>query len=660
MSHIKIYHKIDDFFYTIFPKLEGKKEEEIIGYIKDYYSYGPYKPVVVLKDGILTIDIDVPSIVSQREEYAKAINLCEKRRYEEAIPILKNLIQKNPTNSEYHRVMGQIFFDRNEIEDSMDYLISALRWDSRNKSALTMMGNLLFRNKNDSESAMKYYNQVLLLNPEDYIVINNIAVNYLQLKDYKKAEEYFQEVLRINPEYPNTYLGLGMLSDFQSDYYPAFEFTLKALKYDKKKELYQNTIKQLFNISQKIIKEDKGQKIYQKYIEKLEYEAKKPVRILLDDNIPTIAKIEIAENYSRDYHLIRYKDSQPAYEHLLCHELVHLDFIIQARKIGQNQLFTSSQKNERVFRKNIETTISKLKGMGVPPENIEGYTSSLFSGLNSQIYNTPIDLFIEQFLFDTYPELRPYQLISLHNMVLLGKKGVTDKNIVEIIPKDILTKSRIYNLVSAIQIKELFGIDYLSEFNAPKNELKTAQDFYDEFLEYRDDRSAGEEYEILQHWADDLGLSDYFELVDENEHNKSKDDIDELLGSIEKDPYGLLKDDPELDKETKDFILKHKSDDLNMSVVFHMVGALGFFNNMSKDKIKEIAFEIAMLGRLGFNENENNYRVNSIPNKSFTMYQILSYYYVSWALSIPEMLSQIQLPFDKEFELAKKVQGFRT
>jgi len=82
----------------------------------------------------------VPTIISQEGDFRKVINLCEKGRYDEAIPTLKNLIQKNPTNTEYHRIMGQILFDKDEVKESMNYLISSLRWDSRNKSALTMMG----------------------------------------------------------------------------------------------------------------------------------------------------------------------------------------------------------------------------------------------------------------------------------------------------------------------------------------------------------------------------------------------------------------------------------------------------------------------------------------------------------------------------------------
>jgi len=42
-------------------------------------------------------------------------------------------------------------------------------------------------------------------------------------------------------------------------------------------------------------------------------------------------------------------------------------------------------------------------------------------------------------------------------------------------------------------------------------------------------------------------------------------------------------------------------------------------------------------------------------NKTFTGYQALAYYYLSWAIAIPEMLAHLQMPFDKEYELANQM-----
>jgi hypothetical protein len=92
-----------------------------------------------------------------------------------------------------------------------------------------------------------------------------------------------------------------------------------------------------------------------------------------------------------------------------------------------------------------------------------------------------------------------------------------------------------------------------------------------------------------------------------------------------------------------------------MAVVMFMVDALKYFEGKSNESIKKIAFEIAMQGTQGYSLDKKDYRLISIPNKVFSGYHILAYYYVSWALAMPEMLSQLQMPYEKEYVLALSI-----
>lgn len=83
-----------------------------------------------------------------------------------------------------------------------------------------------------------------------------------------------------------------------------------------------------------------------------------------------------------------------------------------------------------------------------------------------------------------------------------------------------------------------------------------------------------------------------------------------------------------------------------------LVDALQYFKGMPKEKIKNIAVEIAMQGTQGYHPEKKGYKVNSIPKKEFSGNHILAYYYVSWSLVMPEMVSQLQLPFEEEYKMA--------
>ncbi len=549
--------------------------------------------------------------------------------------------------------MGQILSDEGDPEEAINSLIDALRWNSKNGYALLMMGNIFAKSKNDVPTAMQYYDQALLANPNDNIAINNIGANLMQQGKLEEAKKYFWEALKINDKYPNTHFALGMIAEIEDDLHSSFYSTIQAIKLNKNNDvLYQNSVRQAFGIATRIIEKGEGKKIFREYRKKLEFEGGKEIDIVEDTEIPTAAKIEFAENYDKQKHIVKYKPNYPAVEHLIMHELVHLDFVIEARKGELNQLFISTQENKSEFIKGLEPTIKKFNKMGIPENSIASYCSSLFDGMNRQIFNTPIDLFIENFLFNEYSELRPYQFLSLYALIQEGLKAVTDKKIVDLSPKDILSKSKIYNLVSAIQFKDLFGLDLIKDFQASPIELKHANEFYNEYLQYRDDKEPAEEYEMVIHWAEDLKLDKNFELVNEVEYRTKRTDIDNLLTSIEKDPYDLEFKDPYKEREMNKFQKSQEKIGTNMAVTMFMVDALQYFETVPKEKIKAIAVEIAMNGTQGYRPDGNDYRISAIPGKLFSGYHILAYYYVSWMLAIPEMVSELHLPYDDEYKLA--------
>lgn len=647
---MKIIHRIDDFLHTIFPNI--KDENQIIKVMEDFYTYGLNKPNVKIEDGFVIVDIDVISITSQENDFSKAISFCEKGKFAEAKPLLENLIKQNPTNSECHRIIGQIYSDEGNQEEAINSLVDALRWDSKNAYALVMMGNIFAKYKSDIETAMKYYDQALIAKPNDNITINNIGANLLQQNKFEEAKKYFYKALRLDGKYPNTHYALAIIANQEEDLNSAFYSFIETAKCSNKNDFFYNKgIEEAYQVANKIYKEKRGKNIFRKFRVFLEQKSGIEIDIIKDETIPTAAKIEFAENHDREKHIIKFKDTVPAYEHLIMHELVHLDFVLDAQEEENNLLFTTTQQHKNIFLRSIDLSLKKLKQKGISEAGINTYGSGLFSGISSLIFNAPIDLFIENLLYKEHPELRPYQFVSLMNLVQDGLKAVTDKQVLEFTPKEIISATKIYNLVGAMQLKNLYAVDFISEYKASKIEMDTANKFYKEFLEYSEDKKPGEEYELLQHWADDLKLSDNFELIGENQY-RQRSNVDSFIDDLNKNPFGTDEKDPIKEKKMETFLESQKEIGLNMAVVMFMGGALKFFEKKNKDEIKKIAFEIAMQGTQGYDPNIKNYKLSSIPNQTFSGYQILAYYYVSWSIAIPEMLAQLQLPFDEEYKLA--------
>lgn len=648
-----ITFKIDDFLFEIFPVKKGNLKE-LEKYLKRFYTEGPFEPKVEITEDFVKVEIDTKRIDEDKKSYQKLVELCEKGEFSKAKPLAKELIGKSPNVSEYHRILGQILSDEGNQEEAINSLIDALRWNPKNEWALLMMANIFAKFKEDIDTAMKYYDQVLTVKPNDNIALNNIGANLMQLGKTEEALKYFNKAIKVNPDYPNTHYALALVNETKGNFQEAFKHALNAIKVNPKKDgLYGNSFKMAIESAQNLTQSIDGKKIVEKFAAQLEDTCGKRIKVEIDDEIPTAAKIEFAENYNRNYHLVKYKSSYPAVEHLVIHELIHLELASEARAVEENQLFITNQSYKSKFFHALEKFAKDLHKKGIGEKNIANYLQALFDGINRQVYNTPIDLFIEDRIYYRFPKLRPFQFLSLFAMMQEGIQATTKPEIVKNTPKSILSKSKIFNLINAMHFKTLYKVDLVHEHNPSKLELNQANELYSEFLEYREDKAPGEEYELVQHWAEDLMLDSYFELVPEDEHRRES--IDDVLSEIEHDPYGLETRDPSKERKMKKFLDSHTSTEINHTVAMYMVGAIEFFKPLAKPKVKELAFEFANLGMSGIDPKKDGYSVPSIKNKSFTGYQALAYYYVSWALAIPEMLAQLQMPFDKEYELAKQM-----
>jgi len=438
-----IYHPISDFLYELFPDAKGKGTDVLVDAIRKFYSLGEFIPEVVEVDGVIEVRVDTDKMLTDARQFQRAVGLCEKGQFNEAKPILEGLAQRNPTNSEVHRILGQIASEQGDQDAAIDYLIDALRWDPKNGYALIMMGNIWAKYRDDIETATKYYNQALVVDPKDHIAANNIGANLLQLGRFDDAEKYFDRALAIDENYPNTHYGLSIVYAHKNDLDSAFFSVTEALKKNKSKDkLWENSVKQARALATDIVARHNAHSTVKEFAKELSSRGGKPVEFERDSDIPTTAKLEVAENHNRAYHLVRYKPEHSEVMHLQMHELEHLRLILDAREAGVNKLFVMRKEQRTEFIRSLEKHIRRLNKLGYDEDSIGKYVRALVDGINRQVYNAPIDLFIEQRLYEDYPELRAYQFVSMMQLLSEAIHATTDPRIVELTPPPYCPRAR--------------------------------------------------------------------------------------------------------------------------------------------------------------------------------------------------------------------------
>jgi tetratricopeptide (TPR) repeat protein len=101
-----------------------------------------------------------------------------------------------------------------------------------------------------------------------------------------------------------------------------------------------------------------------------------------------------------------------------------------------------------------------------------------------------------------------------------------------------------------------------------------------------------------------------------------------------------------------------KSHGPRMDVVFYILSALEIFRDKSTQQVKDISFEIGLLGRQGFEINDpaRKYTLRTLPGE-FTALQLVSMMYVGFRQFEPSL--DIGMDFSDEYDLALEMEASR-
>ena len=481
----------------------------------------------------------------------------------------------------------------------------------------------------------------------------------MENKDYESAMPYLKRALEIDENYTNSFYGLGLCYYYLDKYQESFDICHKGLlnSVDRPEnpDVRQELIKLLLSSAKEIVKQTNEINIWLGIKDELEAIDHTPIRFEEDKDINVLAKLEYAPLHAAKEHVVRYNPDKEYIGHLFVHELMHLKMDQQAtiNKRGKAVISTNSTLEEfnRRYLKYMQSVHKQI-----PLAELKKMMSQLSHGLGLQLMNCPLDLFVEHLIFTKYPVVRPMQLLSLMNMENDNINSVKRAASRNIFPKEIVRANKVMNMVSSLHFKEMYGINLLGQYQPTRGEYDQANDLYDEFKAYWDSYKPGDEYEMIEYFVQSLNMENLIEIVDEGEITSNmKTDLS--FKSDLKDKGKEALSEKEVDVANAHFALNHQDGadpTETMMMSMYMLGAMEYFDTLEPRDVHRIALEIALVGVTGIHPNKK-YTIKSLPDKEFGGYQLLAWYYVSWARAIPEKLEFIGLPFSKAYEAALKM-----
>ncbi len=593
-----------------------------------------------------------------QEKLQYALDLCNKNKFNEALPVLEEITKTDPQNSEAWRVLAQIHWNHSQDPDkAYDELIEALRCDPKNIWALILMGNLLTKEKNDVEHAKQYYDKVLEYYPDNAIAINNIGATFMERKDYEGALPYMEKALSLDDSYANSYYGLALCYYKLGKLKEAFDICHKgAVKSSDRPEnpaVREELLKLFLAVARDYAKTQNYINVWKAI--KDELEAVDHIKILIkeDKDLMVNARFEYALTHHEKDHIIRYNPDKEYIDHLFVHEMMHLKMQQQATLNHRGKAVVFTQPCQKAFDKKFKAFMQR-RHKELPQNKLNEALRFMCEGIGTQLSSCPLDLFVEHMMYSDYPIMRPIQMLSLFHLEEVNIDAIKKGELGGLFPNEIVRASKVMNIVSSLHFKELYGFNFVNQYKPTKAEYNQALDLYEEFKAYLNTYKSGDEYEMMEYFVQSFNMEDFLEIVDENTLiKKDAHDDDTLYDEIDK----RLADAPseeDIDVSNAQFALDHQdgADPMEtMMMSMYMLSAMQYFDKISHDDVKKIAFEIATVGINGISPKKK-YSIKSIADKEFGGYEFLAYYYVSWAREFPDALDKIGLPFNKAYETA--------
>ncbi len=159
-------------------------------------------------------------IIAERKDFDHAYSylatvLKEQRRFREAVDVLRDGLEHNPSSYKIISTYGILLVEVGQYDAAIEILGQGLALIDYDPETWNYLG-VAYWSKGDYENALGAYQKALSLDSNYSIVFNNLGSLYLsrfnKLKnpsDYRNALQNFKKAIELDPDYASAYNGLG-------------------------------------------------------------------------------------------------------------------------------------------------------------------------------------------------------------------------------------------------------------------------------------------------------------------------------------------------------------------------------------------------------------------------------------------------------------------
>lgn len=632
-------------------------EAEAIARIKGIYGFLASEVEVAIRDGVAVItlpDAKANKASQALDKIEQATRAARSGNYRQAIRYYEEALKVLPDHTDARRDLAMCLFEMGNYDAAKQHLIRVLQLAPTDAGAYLVLGNLYYQAEQDYGSAERFYAAALDLEPDNPYVLNSYARLLGKRGRTEEALTLFEQAIERAPRLPTARLGLALALDQMDDdagalaalealfAQPVSDDPRHAGVYEEARRAYADLRRRRAAAST-----DETQQRLRRVLDRYRSETGIEVRLELDPTLLTDAKIELAWRTGRPYHAIKFAGGG-ASAYTIAHEFEHLRMETAARAAGVNRLFTTAPAQSALAERSLEKELRKLRSRrGVDPNRLERYISSLVPNLLTQLYNLPLDCFVNRRVYAAYPWLQDALFTSMAAEQAASRQMITHSDIQAMTPARIYQSSLALNAAYALFVDALFGgVTAYAAAYQPTGMLATGQRLYDLYRQAGD--APGAELALVDAWAEELRLREWYTW---------RPDRSEVVAST----VAAGHRPPQHGQAVREggvtnpaFFAEPNAD---AATLHYLLAALKRFGRMELAAVWAVASEIAVLGQSGIDYGKGEqYTLRSVPGETFSGMELLCLQYVGFKLTHPEL--DLHLPFDAAYQRALHLHEF--
>lgn len=153
-------------------------------------------------------------------------------QYDLAISALTKAVKIKPEQASFLELLGICLFENREYKKSEDILDGSLKIDNTNPYVFFTLGNIYALGYKNSEKAIEYYKQALVLDPDIPNGYLNLGNSYAMLNNIDDAINSYKRQITNTPRSVSAFTNLGRLYQIMGDNKLGTHYLRQALKID--------------------------------------------------------------------------------------------------------------------------------------------------------------------------------------------------------------------------------------------------------------------------------------------------------------------------------------------------------------------------------------------------------------------------------------------